>query len=183
MSRTRCPLAVATVKLGAKRTTRGLRSRVERALFPNARGGRIDFRIFGRSTGGRPDQRRHRPGPRALRPAPHLRHVRAPRRRAGVRGLALHRHEHRDDRPPLRPPRPRQPRTRRRAPGRARARAGRGRCVDVDRSRAKRSATAIRGPSAEESRGAWTLGGRRGSFSSPQPTTKGADQQELREAL
>jgi hypothetical protein len=31
--------------------------------------------------------------------------------------------------------------------------------------------------------GAWTLGGRRGSFAPPHPTTKGADQQELREAL
>jgi hypothetical protein len=58
-------------------------------------------------------------------------HLRTPRRCSGVRGLALHRLEHRDDRPPLRPPGPRQPRARSRATGRACARAGGGRCVDV----------------------------------------------------
>ena len=55
---------------------------------------------------------RRRPGSsrsRPLRPAAHLRDLRAARRRLGVRGLALHGLEHRDDRPPLRPPRPRQP--------------------------------------------------------------------------
>ncbi len=85
------------------------------------------------------DQGRHRAGPRALRLAPHLRDVRAARRRTGVRGLALHRLEHRDDRPPLRPPRPRQPRARGHADGRAHARAGRGRCVDVERKTRKRA--------------------------------------------
>ena len=109
-------------------------------LFPNARGGRIDFRIFGRTPlAAGTDHGRDRADPRALRPAPHLRHLRAPRRRSGVRGLALHRLEHRDDRPPLRPPRPRQPRARRLAARRARARAGGGRCVDVDREARKRA--------------------------------------------
>src|SRR5207248_6322259 len=42
-----------------------------------------------------------------------------------------------------------------------------------------RSATAIRSRIVEELTGAWTLGGRRGSFLSLPPTTKGADQQEL----
>jgi integrase len=77
-------------------------------------------------------QGRHRSDPRSLRPAPHLRHLRSPRRRAGVRGLTLHGHEHRHDRPPLRPSRQRQPRARRRASGCARVRADGGRCVDVD---------------------------------------------------
>jgi hypothetical protein len=59
-----------------------------------------------------PGRGRHRATSPSLRPPPHLRHVRTARRRLGVRGLALHGFEHRDDRPPLRPPRPRQPRTR-----------------------------------------------------------------------
>jgi integrase len=53
----------------------------------------------------RPEDSRDRAAARPLRPAPHVRHLRAPRRRPGVRPLALHGHEHRDDRPPLRPPR------------------------------------------------------------------------------
>src|SRR6266536_2892344 len=77
------------------------------------------------------DQGGDRAGPRPLRPPAHLCNLRASRRRAGVRGLSLHGLEHRDDRPPLRPPRPRQPRTRRLAAGRSRDRTGRGRCVDV----------------------------------------------------
>ena len=79
----------------------------------------------------RPEERRDRAAARPLRPAPHLRHLRAPRRRAGVRALAVHGHEHRDDRPPLRPPRSRQLPARRLAPRRARARTGRGRWVDT----------------------------------------------------
>ena len=96
-------------------------------LFPNMRGGRIDFRIFG-GKHWRPAQSKAGIDPvrGPVRPAPHLRHLRPPRRRAGVRGLTLHGHEHRDDRPPLRPPRQRQPRTRSRPPRRACARAGRG---------------------------------------------------------
>jgi len=77
------------------------------------------------------DRGRHRAASPSLRPPPHLRHVRIARRRVGVRGLTLHGLEHRDDRPPLRPPRPRQPRTRRLAAVRSRDRTGRGRCVDV----------------------------------------------------
>jgi integrase len=42
-----------------------------------------------------------RGGPWALRPSPHLCHLRAPRRRPRVRRLTLHRLEHREDRPPL----------------------------------------------------------------------------------
>ena len=68
---------------------------------------------------------------RSLRPAPHLRHLRASCRRAGVRPLTVHGHQHRDDRPPLRPPRRRQLPARRLAPRRARARTGRGRRVDT----------------------------------------------------
>ena len=101
-------------------------------LFPNTRGGHLDFRNFNRRHW-KPVQKssRDRAAARPLRPAPHLRHLRAPRRRAGVRPLAVHGHEHRDDRPPLRPPRSRQLPARRLAPRRARARAGRGRWVDA----------------------------------------------------
>ena len=73
-----------------------------------------------------------RAGPRPLRPPPHLRHLRPSCGRAGVRGLPLDGHEHRDDRPPLRTPRQRQRGTRRRPARRAGARAGGGRCVDVE---------------------------------------------------
>ena len=62
------------------------------------------------------DRGRHRTYSRLYDMRPHLRHLRAPRRRSGVCGLTLHRLEHRDDRPPLRPSRPRQPRARRRTP-------------------------------------------------------------------
>ena len=78
-----------------------------------------------------PEDGRDRAAARPLRPAPHLRHLRAPRRRAGVRPLALHGHQHRDDRPPLRPPRSRQLPVRRLASRRARPRTGGGRWVDV----------------------------------------------------
>jgi hypothetical protein len=101
-------------------------------LFPNARGRYIDFRSFGR---------RHwktaqiRAGIEALRHLYDLRHTYATfALRAGVSVFAVSRFhglKHCDDRPPLRPPRPRQPRTRRLATGRSRDRTGRGRCVDV----------------------------------------------------
>ncbi len=101
-------------------------------LFPNTRGGHLDFRNFNRRHW-KPVQKasRDRAAARPLRPAPHLRHLRAPRRRAGVRPLEVHGHEHRDDRPPLRPPRNRQLPARGLAPRRARARTGRGRWVDA----------------------------------------------------
>jgi integrase len=73
----------------------------------------------------------HRAAAPSLRLAAYLHHVRTASRRFSVRGLPLHGFQHRDDRPPLRPPRPRQPRTRRLPAGRARARTGRGRWVDV----------------------------------------------------
>ena len=77
------------------------------------------------------DKGRNRVRPWPLRPASHLRDLRATGRRAGVHCLPLHGHEHRDDRPSLRPSRQRQPRPCRRAPRRARVRAGGRRCVDV----------------------------------------------------
>jgi integrase len=101
-------------------------------LFPNSRGGHLDFRNFNPPTlEARPEKSRNRAATRPLRPAPHLCHLRAPRGRPGVRPLAVHGHEHRDDRSPLRPPRGRQLPARRVASRRARARTGRGRWVDV----------------------------------------------------
>jgi integrase len=100
-------------------------------LFPNSRGGRIDFRSFGRRHW-KPAQRAA--GTEPLRDLYDLRHTYAtfaPRRRSGLRGLPLHGLEHRDDRPSLRSPRPRQPPARRLATRRARLRTGGGRCVDV----------------------------------------------------
>src|SRR6266511_2614653 len=79
----------------------------------------------------RPESSRDRPAARSLRLAPHVCHLRAPRRSPSVCLVAVHGHEHRNDRPPLRPPRRRQPRARRIAHGCARARKGRGRWVDV----------------------------------------------------
>jgi integrase len=154
-------------------------------LFQNARGCRIDFRVFGR--------RHWRPaqiadGIEPIRGLYDLRHTyatfRAPRRCSGVRRLALRRLEHRDDRPPLRPPGPRQSRARSRAPRRSSRSNGRrtlrGRRTEPAQTR---SATAIRSLIEDGLTGAWTLGGRRGSSPSLPPTTKGADQQELPEAL
>jgi integrase len=79
-------------------------------LFPNTRGGRIDFRSFDRRHW-KPAQQRA--GIEPLRGLYDLRHTYATfALRAGVPvfgGLPLHGLEHRDDRLPLRPPRPRQP--------------------------------------------------------------------------
>ena len=104
-----------------------------------------------------PEGGRDRAAARPLRPAPHLRHLRAPCRRPGVRALALHGHEHRDDRPPLRPPRSRQLPTRRLAPGRARTRTGRGRWVDAGAHARK----AAQRHGFQASREAFTAGGGR----------------------
>jgi integrase len=77
-------------------------------LFPNARGGYLDFRNFTRRHWKPVQKTVGIEPPRDLYDlAPHLRHLRAPRRRPGVRALTVHGHEHRDDRPPLRPPRSR----------------------------------------------------------------------------
>jgi integrase len=109
-------------------------------LFANTRAGRIDFRSFGR--------RHWKPAQQAagiepLRDLYDLRHTYATfALRAGVprlRRLPLHGLERRHDRPPLRPPRPRQPSARRLAPRRTRPRTGGGRCVDVAASAAKAS--------------------------------------------
>ncbi len=101
-------------------------------LFPNSRDSYIDFRSFGRRHW-KPAQ--VKAGIEPLRHLYDLRHTYATfALRAGVSVFAvspLHGFQHRDDRPPLRPPRPRQPRTRRLPAGRARARTGRGRWVDV----------------------------------------------------
>src|SRR5579862_3272465 len=100
-------------------------------LFPNMRGGRIDFRIFGRKHW-RPAQSEAGIDPvRGLYDLPHLRHFAL---RAGVPVFAVSRFMGTSIAmigPPLRPPRQRQPRPRRRSARRARVRAGGGRCVDV----------------------------------------------------
>jgi hypothetical protein len=101
-------------------------------LFPNMRGGRIDFRIFGRKHWW-PAQ--IKAGIEPVRGLYDLRHTYATfALRAGIPVFAVSRFMGSSIAmidPPLRPPRPRQPRTRSRPPRRARARAGRGRCVDV----------------------------------------------------
>src|SRR6266511_192122 len=69
-------------------------------VFPNARGGYLDVRNFNRRHW-KPVQKAA--GIEPLRelydPAPHLCHLRTPRRRPGVRPLTVHGYEHRDDRP------------------------------------------------------------------------------------
>ena len=61
------------------------------------------------------------------------------------------------------------------------------RAVDTGWTSNRIRANAVSNPNTglgeEEVTGGWTLGGRRDSFSSPLPITKGADQQELPEAL
>jgi hypothetical protein len=52
--------------------------------------------------------------------------------------------------------------------------------LDVESKPRKRAQQQqLRGQLGASHTGAWTLGGRRGSFLSPRPTTKGADQQQL----
>jgi hypothetical protein len=129
-------------------------------LFPNARGGHLDFRNFNRRHW-KPVQKAV--GIEPLRDLYDLRHIRAPRRRPGVRPLTVHGHEHRDDRPPLRPPRNRQLPARRLAARRARARAGGGRWVDVG-AQARKAAQRhrLQAPPKPPLGGRWTLGGRQG---------------------
>src|SRR5262249_49908732 len=59
-----------------------------------------------------PARRRDRADPAAVRPAPHVRNLRAARWHLHLRPLPLHGREPGDDRPPLRPPRPRRARAR-----------------------------------------------------------------------
>jgi hypothetical protein len=128
----------------------------------------------------RSNRGRNRTTPPPVRHAPHLRHVRASSRGVGVRGLAVHGLEHRNDRPPLRPPRPREPRARGLATRRARNRTSGGR---RRRDAQNPLASAIHGRSRGDRGGWWTLRGRRGRHSSYTRRTKTANQQELREAL
>jgi integrase len=153
-------------------------------LFPNSRGSYIDFRSFGRRDW-KPAQTKAGIEPlRHLRPAPHLRHLRPPRRRLGVRGLPFHGLQHRDDRSSLRTPRARQPRTRRLATRCARDRTGRGRWMDVapgGRKAAQRQPFQALQEAFAASRGRSVDVGTPNRR--PVRKQKGAEQQELREAL
>jgi integrase len=101
-------------------------------LFANTRGGRIDFRSFGRRPlEASPTAGRDRADPRPVRPPPYVRDLRPPRRSPGICRLPVHGLEHRDDRLPLRPSRPRQPRARHLTPRRTCIRTGGGRWVDA----------------------------------------------------
>jgi integrase len=157
---------------------------VNAILFPNARGGRIDFRVFGR--------RHSRPvqiaaGVEPIRGLYDMRHTYATfALRAGVPVFAVSRfigssiamidrhygHLARD--------------SREHAVALLDALALE-RAVDArwtpNGSRTNALSNNDSKPYRDELTGAWTLGGRRGLFSSPLPTTKGADQQELPEAL
>ena len=146
-------------------------------LFPNTRGGHLDFRNFNRRHW-KPVQKssRDRAAARPLRPAPHLRHLRAPRRRPGVRALAVHGHEHRDDRPPLRPPRQS---TATSTPSRSstRSRSNGPWTLGGRRPAGPQSRTATRFPGLPGGvrGGWWTLGGRRGQKPSRPALSEGAD--------
>jgi len=80
-------------------------------LFPNARGGWADRlpQLRPPPLETRSDGCRHPAAAASLRPAPHVRHVRAPRRRPRLRRLPRHGFEHRHGRPPLRASGSRQP--------------------------------------------------------------------------
>jgi integrase len=130
-------------------------------LFPNARGGYLDFRNLNRRHW-KPVQKSV--GIEPLRDLYDLRHtyatLRAPRRRPRVRPLTIHGHQHHNDRPPLRPPRSRQLPARRLAPRRARARTGRGRWVDTGAQARNPHSGTVSGPHKSASRRAvdarWT---------------------------
>jgi len=111
-------------------------SRRNPLLFPGERGGYLDLHNF-RDHHWKPAQRAAGIEPlKDLRSASHLRHLRAPCRHLDLRPLPLHGRQPDDDRPPLRPPRPRRTRTCDPLARRAQRRptstvdAG-GRCVDV----------------------------------------------------
>jgi integrase len=148
-------------------------------LFPNGRGGRIDFQIFGRKHW-RPVQ--IKAGIEPVRGLYDLRHTYATfALRAGVPVFAVSRfigssiamidlhyghlaHDSREHAVAL-------------MDALALERAVDAAWTSTETLQS-RSATAIRGALGGGNSGAWTLGGRRGSFSSPLPTTKTADQQE-----
>jgi integrase len=129
-------------------------------LFPNSRGGYVDFRNFNRRHW-KPVQKAL--GINPLRDLYDLRHTYATfALRAGVRRLAFHGHEHRDDRPALRSPRRRQLRTRGLAARWTRGRAGRGRWVDAGTATGETATFPRLRRLEEDGRGGrWTLGGRR----------------------
>jgi integrase len=98
--------AIAVEALDRLPTSQGL------LLFPNSRGRLHRLPQLWPSpleAGVGSGEGRNRAATASLRRAPHLRDVRPARRGLGVRGLPLHGLEHRDDRPSLRTPRPRQP--------------------------------------------------------------------------
>src|SRR6266487_3977831 len=101
-------------------------------LFPAPRGGYLDLHNFSRrawraaqSAAG------YRASAATVRLATHVRDVRAAGWHLHLRPFALHGREPDDDRPPLRPPRPRRARARRRAARFTRRRGSRDRRVDV----------------------------------------------------
>jgi hypothetical protein len=173
---TKTRLSTRAVPLQAKavEALERLPASVNPILFPNARGGRIDFRVFGR--------RHWRPAQIAAGVEPtrglyNMRHTYATfALRAGVPVFAVSRfigssiamidrhygHLARDS-------------VRSRCSTRSRSSWRWTPGWTSNRSRTTRSSTPIRRLIGDELSGAWTLGGRRGSFSSPPPTTNGAD--------
>ena len=112
-------------------------------VFPTASGGYFDLHNFRtRPLEARPDRGRHYTAAADLRSKAHVRDLRAPCRHLHVRALTLHGNKPRNDRPPVRPPRPRRARAHdqaaRHVHRRQDRRPRRGRCVDagdVDRRR------------------------------------------------
>ena len=149
-------------------------------LFPAPRGGHIDLHNFRPRLAAGADRSGHRSGPPAVRLAPHLRHLRAPRGHLDLRPVPFHGRESGNDRSPLRPPRPRWARSRCRAARRLRAGFRR---VDVKwtspRNRQARSAREVAASVARWRLERWTFGGRRRSETSPTVTTEPPAEQVL----
>ncbi len=78
-------------------------------LFPSPRGGHLDPQLPHPRLETRPARRRHHAAAAGLRSTPHFRDLRPPCRHLYLRPLPLHGRQPDDDRPPLRPPRPRWP--------------------------------------------------------------------------
>ena len=96
-----------------------VRSNGSPLLFPGERGGYLDIHHFRPvPVATRPESRRDHAAAAGLRSPAHLRDLRTSCRHLNLRPLSLHGRQPDDDRPPLRPPRPRRTRARDQAPRR-----------------------------------------------------------------
>jgi integrase len=132
------------------------------AVPGTARGPRRAAQLPPPALAARAGRSRDRSDPPRLRPPAHLRHLRAPRGGPDLRPLPIYGRQPGDDRPPLRPPRPRRPPARDRAPRRVHRPRQR---VDVrwtsQRTPGTCFATALMTETCSRPSARWTFRGRR----------------------